>query len=229
MWEWIYRRIVSVFTLCKIISWKKNVNANNKINYGLINNYVTDTNKINFKDLKKKNKDTIAYLKVEGTNIDYVVLQGNDNKYYLSHNFNKEYNVAGWIFADYHNKFDSTDKNIVIYGHDTKDGSMFGSLKSILTKKWQRNKKNHIIKLITEKKVLKYKVFSTYTIKPENYYINTEFISNDSYSSFLKTIQERSIYNYNTNINPNDRIMTLSSCIGDGSKRVVLHAKLINN
>ena len=73
--------------------------------------------KIDFKSLKEQNPDTIAYIKVNNTNIDYVVVKGKDNSYYLTHNFLKKWNVAGWIFADYHNKFDDTDKNIVIYGN----------------------------------------------------------------------------------------------------------------
>ena len=72
-------------------------------------------------------------------------MKANDNDYYLNHNFNKEYNVAGWIFADYHNIFDGSDKNIILYGHDTKDGSMFETLKYTLNKDWQENKDNKIV------------------------------------------------------------------------------------
>ena len=79
-----------------------------------------------------------------------MVVNGNDNSYYLKHNFNKEYNIAGRIFSDYHNKFDETDKNIVIFGHNTKDGSMFGTLKNVLDKSWQENRDNLEIILITE-------------------------------------------------------------------------------
>ena len=61
------------------------------------------------KELQKENADIVAYLKVNGTNIDYVVVQGNDNDYYLHHNLKKEYSIAGWIFETYQNKFDGTD------------------------------------------------------------------------------------------------------------------------
>ena len=91
---------------------------------------------VDFKGLKEKNSDTVAYLKVKGTSIDYVVLKGEDNEFYLKHNFNKEKNVSGWVFADFHNKFDGMDKNIVIYAHNTRDGSMFGTLKSVLNEDW---------------------------------------------------------------------------------------------
>ncbi len=72
-------------------------------------------------------------------------------------------------------------------------------------------------------------MFSTYSIKPEDYYINTEFKTDDEFNDFIKTIKSRSIYDYGIEVSKEDKMLTLSSCIGDGSKRVVLHAKLIKN
>ncbi|MBR5369992.1 MAG: class B sortase, partial [Bacilli bacterium] len=183
--------------------------------------------KVDFKSLKEKNSDTVAYIKVNNTNIDYVVVQTNNNDYYLKHNFNKEYNVAGWVFMDYRNKLDGTDKNIIIYGHNTKDNSMFDSLKNVLTKEWQTNKDNLFITLITESNEYKYQVFSTYEIKPEDFYITTNFKSTDNYVYFLNKISSRSNYNYKVELNEFDRILTLSSCLGEGQTRVVLHARLM--
>lgn len=218
-----------IYSSIHIFTWLKDTHNNNKIKKEISKNINTnqDTIKINFNALKKQNPDTIAYLKVNGTNIDYIVVKGKDNSYYLKHNFYKEYNIAGWIFADYKNNFDQTDKNIIIYGHNTKDGSMFGTLTNVLDKKWSEKKDNQIITLITETKQLKYQVFSTYATIPEDYYIKTSF-NNNEYQEFLKTITKRSIYNYNIEVSELDSILTLSSCIGDGEKRVVLHAVLIN-
>ncbi len=125
-----------VYSSYNIITWKMSIDENKNIQKDLSelikNNQ--DNYFIDFQTLKTKNSDTVAYLKVNGTNIDYVVVKGEDNSYYLNHNFNKEKSVAGWIFADYHNKFDGSDKNIVIYGHNMKDGIMFETLKDVLTK-----------------------------------------------------------------------------------------------
>ncbi len=135
--------LIGVVYSCKnIIKWKKNNAENAKIKEEIDKSIqiIENTNssveeyKIDFSTLKEKNTDTIAYIKVNNTNIDYIVVKGNDNSYYLNHNFNKKYNVSGWIFADFHNKFDDSDKNIVIYGHNTHDGSMFGTLKNVLEK-----------------------------------------------------------------------------------------------
>lgn len=222
-----------IYSLINIINWKRDVDDNKDINEevkkNITNNEKDDSIKIDFKSLKEQNPDTIAYLKVNGTDIDYVVVKGNDNSYYLKHNFNKEYNIAGWIFADYHNLFDESDKNIVIFGHDTKDGSMFGTLKNVLDKSWQENKDNLKITLITEKGQYKYQVFSTYIITPEDYYINTIFNSYDEYSKFINKIKSRSNHDYDVEVDSKDKVLTLSSCIYDGKKRVVLHAKLIEN
>ena len=222
-----------IYSLYNIIGWKKNVDDNNYIKQKIdksINITIEEEkikSDIDWDSLKKQNSDTIAYIKVNNTNIDYIVVKGNDNDYYLKHNFNKEYNVAGWIFADYHNKFDDTDKNIVIYGHNTKDNSMFGSLKNILNKEWYEKEENKEVILITPNNTYYYEVFSIYSILAEDYYINTIFNNENEFVTFANKIKSRSIHNYDIELRENDKILTLSSCIGDGSKRVVLHAKLI--
>ena len=216
-----------------IFEWYKNINENKKVKKKMMENilFIVDDDgneqvNIDFDKLKQQNPDTVGYIKVNNTKIDYVIVRGNDNSYYLKHNFNKEWNIAGWVFADYHNKLDETDKNIVVYGHDTKDGSMFGTLKNTQEKEWQENKDNLIITFITEMHKYKYQVFSTYIIEPEEYYINTQFNTIEEFDKFVKTVKERSEYNYNTEVTKDDKILTLSSCTPSGKKRVVVHAKL---
>ena len=187
-----------------------------------------ETYEVDFQSLKELNSNVVAYLKVLGTNIDYVVVKGKDNSYYLNHDLNNEYNVLGTIFADYRNQFDGNDKNIVVYGHNVKTGSMFGSLKNVLTEEWQNNLNNHNIVFITESEKSLYQVFSTYIIEPEDYYIETNFSNSEEYEAFLNKIKSRSNYNYSVEINGNDSILTLSSCTTGGKKRVVLHAKKID-
>ena len=220
-----------VYSGYHIFNWKKSVSDNAKIKDELSDdiNVSDDNYEIDFDSLKKKNSDTIAYLKVNGTNIDYIVVKGKDNSYYLNHNFNKEYNIAGWVFANYVNEFDGTDKNITIFGHDTKDGSMFGSLNNVLKREWQENKDNLNILLITEKGLYKYEVFPTYLVKTEDYYINNSFANDKEYMDFIDKIKSRSNYDYNVEANFNDSILTLSGCFGDGSKRTVLHARMIDD
>ena len=222
-----------IYSSYEIIMWNFNVEENSKINDKL-NEKVTVTKKdnkyeIDFKSLKEINSDTIGYVKVKNTNIDYVVVKGTDNEYYLKHNFEKKWNIAGWIFGDYHNKFDGSDRHLIIYGHNTKDGSMFGTLTNILEADWYKNTHNHKVLLVTENGTYQYQVFSTYSIVPEDYYINTQFKNDSDFAEFIKVLKSRSIYDYGVDVSEKDKILTLSSCIGDGEKRVVLHAKLIEN
>ena len=181
---------------------------------------------INFNELQMTNSDFVGYLIVPGTDISQPVVKGIDNSYYLNHNYYKEYDVAGWLFADYQNKFDGTDKNIIIYGHNMKTGTMFGSLKNILTNDWYENLDNRYIYFITENDTNKYEVFSVYKVESEDYYRTTNF-GEKNFLDFVKTIKLRSIYNFNIDINLNDSIITLSTCHADNRYRVVLHAKKI--
>lgn len=220
-----------IFSAFKIVSYLLDNEENRKIK-NTTKEMVTIEDgeyKVDFKKLKEQNPDTIAYLKVNNTNIDYVVVRGTDNSYYLKHNFNKEYNISGWIFADYKNKFDGSDKNIVIYGHSTKDGSMFGTLPNALNEKWQTDSNNLVIKLVTEQGESKYQIFSTYEIVPEDYYITTNFNSDNEFSTFINKLLSRSNYDFGVEVTKDDSILTLSTCNISGSMRIVVHAKKIED
>lgn len=181
---------------------------------------------VNFNELLEKNKDTIGWIKVNGTNINYPIVQTDDNDYYLTHSYDKKYNDAGWIFMDYRNNIDNLSNNTIIYGHSRLDKSMFGSLKNITKSDWYKNKDNYIIKLSTPNKNTMWQVFSVYKIPTETYYITTDFNDNNEYQTFIDTISKRSIYEFNATPNVKDKILTLSTC-ADGDKKVVMHAKLI--
>ncbi|MBO4601227.1 MAG: class B sortase [Bacilli bacterium] len=222
---------LAVYSLMKILIWKKDNNKNKIIKETLQQYVVVDKDEkynIDFDGLSKINSDVVGYVNVDGTNIDYVVVKGNNNSYYLNHNFNKEKNISGWIFADYKNKIDGTDKNLVIYGHNTADDSMFGTLKNTITEEWYLNKDNHKVMFITKNAIHYYDVFSTYKIDNEEYYITTDFATDDDYKEFLNVIKNRSVYDYGVDVNENDTILTLSSCANLGKKRIVLHAKKIS-
>lgn len=220
---------VIIFSGIKIIEWiksnKKNKDIMSEIKENVVINNEMDSNneeyKIDFAKLKQKNSDAIAWIKVNGTDIDFPVVKGTDNSYYLTHNFDKEKNKAGWIFADYRNKFDGTDKNIIIYGHNMKNGSMFASLKDVIKEEWYNNENNKYIALITENENCKYQVFSVYQIETEEYYLQTN-ISN--FKEFVEKIKGRSKKKFNVDIKETDSILTLSTCADNTKYRVVLHA-----
>ena len=182
--------------------------------------------KVDFTELIKKNEDTVGWINVNNTNINYPVVQSTDNNYYLTHSYDKKENEAGWVFLDYRNNKDFTSKNNIIYAHSRLDKTMFGSLSKVLKQSWYKDKSNHIIRLSTPTEDSLWQIFSVYVIKEETYYITTSWPSDTEYLDFLNTIKERSKYNFNTELNTDDKILTLSTCYSD-TERTVVHAKLI--
>ena len=221
-----------IWSLTYIIKWIKENKKNNQIKNDIDKAVTIDGNNnynVDFETLSSTNKDVVAWLKVNNTNIEYPVVQADDNEYYLYHSFDKTENGAGWIFLDYRNKIEGKDKNIVIYGHNRKDGSMFGTLSKVLEKGWYENKDNQTIKLITKNGEINYKIFSVYQIANEEYYLKTNFSSNTEFKSFLDEIKSRSIYNFETEVDENSQVLTLSTCGASNKYRVAVHAKKIND
>ena len=246
---------IIVFCLIKILIWGKNnkdtskviEDINNSVNVTLREDdsnteIVNDTKEevtsdywyyikfplidVDITKLKEKNADTVGWINVNNTNINYPFVQGKDNSYYLSHSYDKKYNEAGWVFLDYRNSKDLNNKNTILYAHSRLDKTMFGSLSKVLKPSWYNNKDNHIIRLSTDTENTLWQIFSVYKISEESYYITTNFNTNEEYTKFLNTIKQRSIHNFNTNLDINDKILTLSTCYSD-TERTVVHAKLI--
>lgn len=198
-----------------------------EINSDINDNETIETMDLDLNNLKNINSDTVAYLKVESTNINYPVVKSNDNEYYLNHSFNKNKNQEGWIFLDYRNNIYSLDNNTIIYGHNRLTGTMFGTLKKLLNKTYQEST-NHYIYLTTDNNNYVFEVFSTYITSNESYYLKTTFKDNIEYLEFLNTLKSRSTYDFNIKLNYNDKIITLSTCSGSND-RMVVHGKLIYN
>ena len=180
---------------------------------------------VNFSDLKKTNPDVVGWLKVNGTNINYPFVQSSDNKYYLTHSFNKSYNAAGWVFLDYRNN-GTNNKNTIIYAHGRTDTPMFGTLRKVLNNGWLNNTDNFVIKISTETENSLWQIFSLYYIPTTSDYLQTDFSDNTEYQKFLDMLKNRSSHNFNTNVTSTDNILTLSTCYNNSDKMVV-HAKLI--
>jgi sortase B len=183
---------------------------------------------VSFDELLSRNPDTVGWISVKSTNINYPVVQSQDNDYYLKHAFDKSYNKAGWIFADYRNDMSNLGDNTIIYGHSRLDSTMFGSLKGSLNKSWYENKNNHIIFLSTPSKNTSWQVFSVYKIVSESYYLTTSFLNEEAHASFLDTLVSRSVHDFGVKLTTDDKIITLSTCANNKEdERIVLHARLI--
>ncbi len=187
----------------------------------------TPLSSVDFTELLKENKDTVGWLIVNNTNINYPVVQTKDNDYYLKHAFDKSKNSAGWVFADFRDDFENLSRNTVIYGHGRKDKVMFGSLNDSLNAKWYTNEDNQIIQLSTIKYNTMWQIFSIYKIQAESYYISTDFTSDSSFETFINTMKERSIYDFNVDVTKTDKLLTLSTCFDNKGIRTVVQAKLV--
>ena len=166
---------------------------------------------------------------VNNTNINYPFVQGDDNSYYLNRAFDRSKSAAGWLFADYRSDLTHFKRNTVIYGHGRVDQVMFGSLDNVLKKSWYTNPDNHIIKVSTPTHNTLWQVFAVYTIPAESYYLRHNFENDEDYLTFLETIKSRSKYDFNVDLDENDKILTLSTCLDYNGNRIVLHAKLVKS
>ena len=190
------------------------------------NAYKTKYDKV-FTKLKEINKDTIGWLTVNNTDIDYPVVQAEDNDYYLKHSFDNTRNSKGWIFADYRNNFETLDDNTIIYGHNLKSGYMFGTLKKTLNANWYSNQDNLVITFNTIKENYNWQIFSIYTMEKNNDYLVSSFANETNFNNYIKNSKEKSIIDFGIEVQYGDNILTLSTCYIDSNQRLIIQAKLI--
>ncbi|MDO4283406.1 MAG: class B sortase [Clostridia bacterium] len=201
----------------------KNINNTVKVEPNSDLENIGATFGIDFEKLESMNSDVVGWITIKGTAIDYAILQSYDNDFYLRRSIDKNYSWFGWPFMDYRNSGDFTDRNTIIYGHNIKTGLMFADLQDLQAGKYGDSVDIYIY---TKDKNRVYKVFSTYIVDPESYYLTTNFADDEAYNNFLNTLKERSTINFNVAVGAPDRILTLSTCTSDSTRRIVVHAKL---
>lgn len=178
----------------------------------------------NYDRLLSINPDTVGWLTVNNTKVDYPVVRSSNNDYYLTHNYYKKFTYNGWIFMDYRNNPKYLDRNTIIYGHNRFDtGVMFGTLQNVLNKKWYTNAENLVITYNTLYENISWQIFSIYTIDVTSDYLQTTFNTDEEFQEFINLISNRSEIEFNTIATINDKILTLSTCY-DVDKRLVIHA-----
>ena len=190
------------------------------------NSYYTKYNQI-FDELTEINEDTVGWLTVNNTKINYPVVQYTDNDYYLKKDFNKKNNNLGWIYMDYRNNIYNLSNNTIILGHNIKNGLMFGTLRYTTNESWYKNPDNQIITFNTKIKNMKWKIFSIYTLPVTNDYLYANFGDLNEFQEFLNKIRGRSIYDFGIDVGKNDHILTLTTCGKTNATRLVVHAVLI--
>lgn len=210
--------------LTSAVQQENNSSTNNNTNTQNATSYIN----VNLNYYIQKNPETVGWIQVNGTNINYPIVKHSDNDYYLEHDFYKRKTNIGWIYADYRNNFQSFDSNTIIYGHNLINRTMFGSVPYLLQKNWFKDEYKQYIKISTKTTNTIWQIFSVYKIEPTTDYLQTNFNSTENYQEFLNTLKNRSVHQFNIELNDKDKIITLSTCDDIGTKRVVVHAKLIN-
>lgn len=184
--------------------------------------------RIDFEKLKERNADTAGWIMFHNQCVNYPLVQADDNSYYLNHSFVGDENAAGSIFIDCRNH-SFEDRNVVIYGHSMMKRTMFGPLKDVFRKEFWETEDNDLIFLFdADHNLRKYRIFSYYTVKKEDYYITALFRGDAEYAEFLEAIQARSFGKTDVPVTVDDHILTLSTCAGIyGGRRRVIHARLL--
>ena len=177
-------------------------------------------------NLYDKYEDYRGWIKIDNTNINYPIVQGKDNSFYLDKDINKNYLSSGSIFMNYLNH-GFNDENTVLFGHHMRNKTMFAQLKKYKEKEFFYGN-NDIVIEVENDKVLKYKVFSAYVTDSKDNYIKTNFDDKDQYKEFLEDIKNKSLYKSDIDVNENDKIITLSTCSYEfNDARMVVHGKLL--
>ncbi|WP_366248064.1 class B sortase [Terribacillus aidingensis] len=180
-----------------------------------------------FQNLLDINPNIVGWLTVDDTKIDYPILQSSDNNHYLNRNYKEDISKSGSIFMDYRNQAESVDRQTIIYGHQMKDGSMFGQLDKFLEEDFFSQHKEFQFDTIYES--YKVEIFSVYVTTTDFNYIETEFSNDEEYMNFIEVIKDKSRMQTDIHVTEKDDIITLSTCNDlqdpeDG--RLVLHGKL---
>lgn len=176
--------------------------------------------------LAQKNPDLYGWITVENTNINYPLVQGDDNDYYLNHAYTGDYLPIGSIFVDYRcNTSITKNYNTVIYGHNITSGTMFHDI----TKFFKNEYFNGVnIVIYTMDGIYYYEPFSIYETRYDYQYFRTGFTSSDDFIAFAEEMRDNSQMDKEVSFTERDRILTLSTCTnGAFYARYALHAKLV--
>lgn len=184
---------------------------------------------VDFDKLKSVNEDVVGWIYVDALpDISYPIVKGKDNQTYLHQTYEKNYNFAGTIFVDYENSGDFSDCNTLVYGHNMKNGSMFGHLKKFREDD-KLYKQDKYFWILTPERNYRYEIISAYTtgVNSDTY---TLFKGpGEEFEKYLETIKGYSeIQTDDTDLTIKDKIVTLSTCTGNEFTRFVVQGKRVD-
>ncbi len=234
--KWIYKIIIAVLLVIIGVCIYKIVGILSEYHEGtktyeelqLLAGVDTETfEHINFKALREKNKDVKAWLYSKDTVINYPVVQGKDNSYYLYRMVNKEWNGKGSLFIDYRCEKPFRTFNTIIYGHRMKDGSMFHSLTEYESKAYYD--KHPVMQLVTPKHEYDVEIFGVVRIPADSPLYKCTFDNDAEKADYLAQIQKNSLIDIDAvQVTAEDKIVMLSTCTYEfEDARLVVYGKLV--
>lgn len=187
---------------------------------------------IDFTALQSENKDIYAWIYIPGTKVDYPILQHpKDDTYYLNYNIDGSKGYPGAIYSELCNSKDFTDKQTVLYGHNMKNKTMFGSLHNY--EDAQFFQQNNYIYIYTEKKNYIYQIFAAYEYSSVHLVYGFDFTTPEIFQSYIDGIfandNIRANINHNVPVTSADKLLTLTTCIsGKPDNRYLVQGVLLN-
>ncbi|MDY2912227.1 MAG: class B sortase [Agathobacter sp.] len=186
---------------------------------------------LDWTSLYAENKDIYAWIYIPGTQVDYPVLQNAaDDTYYLNHNIDGSYGKPGCIYTEKINSKDFTNYNTVLYGHNMKNGEMFGCLHDYEDKTFFDE--NPYVYVYTEEKTYVYEIFAAYTATNAHILNTNDFSTQEGFADYLDNVVYNKALTGNfrndTRVTSDNRIITLSTCTSNSSKRWLVQAVLVN-
>lgn len=178
-----------------------------------------------YQEMKALNPDYIGWIVLEGTPINYPIVQTVDNDYYLHRLFDGTENFSGTLFADYRSTDCFKSGNTIIHGHNMKNGSMFAGLLKY-REEWFYNSHKRF-SVYTEEGEVIYEVFAIYATDPVSTSYVTEFSSDEEYVSWMKTMYEQSVVKPPVEFTADTQVLTLSTCVNNSENRLIIQARRI--
>lgn len=179
------------------------------------------------KQLLSINAEGIGYLYIPSIDLRLPMVQSTDNDFYLDHTFNQSANKNGCLFEDYRITGGLSATNIIIYGHNMRNGSMFGKLSRYDSESFYYAEGNDTLFIYTENKMIQYRIFSAYVSEPISDTYTFNFSTTASLQDYAKSMKSLSLYDTGVNVDDVSQVITLSTCTNDGSKRFIVQGAYV--
>lgn len=186
---------------------------------------------VDFEELWKVNPDIYAWITIPGTEVDYPVVQNEeDDSFYLTRTVQKEEGAAGAIFTEHYNSKDFSDPNTVLYGHNMKDGTMFAGLHQYEDETFWEEHQN--VTIYTPDAIRHYRIFAAYLYDSRHLLQSFDCTDKEIYQAYLDEVLGQrnmtSVIDEDVQVTTDDRILTLSTCHSMGNDyRYLVQAVLI--